>query len=255
MSRATLAPFALCAALVLFVLPFAGAAFADSYAVKDGQLTRIGSDGSEKPGESEAHEIEGLNPGAAVRFWALIGEDEKPADGKGTGVRFFGADGRALAFLPLESVYEFQNAIFSPDGGRLIAAIGSGVRNDVEFIVRDFPSMKERVSFGGLKWQIEWLDARRLVFTRIGDDIREGGFSPGLGYGLALSAVVYDAVSGETIVLKEATATRNYMFSLVNTETNVIQLTEQFVESERDWGDEEKIGEREITVPIPDGGE
>ena len=93
----------------------------------------------------------------------------------------------------------------------------------------------------------------RFVFTRI-DDIREGVPPSDLPYGLKLSAVLYDSAIEEAIPLKESTDTKNFSFDSVSEDGEHIALTETSVQSSKDWGEEEKIKEREIKVPMPAAG-
>ena len=66
--------------------------------------------------------------------------------------------------------------------------------------------------------------------------------------------MLYDTVEDELIVIKEASATKNYLLAGFDHETGTLELHEVFVEDEKDWADGEKIEDREITVPIPAAG-
>ena len=61
--------------------------------------------------------------------------------------------------------------------------------------------------------------------------------------------VMHDAAASRTTVLKEATDTKNYWLSSVR--DGAVTVWEDSVKSEKDWGDEDKIEGREITVEIP----
>ena len=114
--------------------------------------------------------------------------------------------------------------------------------------------MEKKAEFSGMLGQIEWLeDGMRFVFTRI-DDIREGGAEPGVSIGWKLSAILYDSAIEEAIPLKESTDTKNFSFDSVSEDGEHIALTETSVQSSKDWGEEEKIKEREIKVPMPAAG-
>ncbi len=71
---------------------------------------------------------------------------------------------------------------------------------------------------------------------------------------LRLSAVMYDTVAEELIVLKEATATKNYWYGGLADDGGSLVIQEDSVKSEKDWGDEEKITTREIKIEIPAAG-
>jgi hypothetical protein len=189
-----------------------------------------------------------------IRFWSLVGPNssETVRDSE-TGVWFFSGAGVSLTFVPLESVNEFQTITFSPNGEYFILGRGSGVRPDLAYEV--YGDGTEKIAdFSGIRDNIQWLDNVRFVLTRIEDSIREGGRYANLAYGLKLSVVLYDTVSKETTVLKEATDTHNYLISEVAGDGNSLEVTEQSVKSPADWGDFDKINERQIEVPIPAAG-
>jgi hypothetical protein len=172
---------------------------------------------------------------------------------KETGVWFFGAEGDFMTFIPLESEHEYQGLLWSPAGDRLILVRGSGMRPDVFFELYA-EGMEKKAEFPGMRGEIQWLeDGMRFAFTRIDDtrDTEDGVFS---AYALKLSAILYDSAVGETIVLKEAAGTQNFRFGGISDDGEKISITEEYVKSPKDWGDGEKIKEREIEVPIPAAG-
>jgi len=71
---------------------------------------------------------------------------------------------------------------------------------------------------------------------------------------LRLSAVMYDTVAEEVVVLKEATATKNYWYGGLSGDGDSFVIQEDSVKSEKDWGDEEKITTREIKIEVPAAG-
>ncbi|HOO87466.1 MAG TPA: hypothetical protein PK442_07170, partial [Synergistales bacterium] len=86
------------------------------------------------------------------------------------------------------------------------------------------------------------------------DDVREtenGTFSMAA---LRLSAVMYDTVAEELVVLKEATTMKNYWYGGLSDDGGSFVIQEDSVKSEKDWGDKEKITTREIKVEIPAAG-
>jgi hypothetical protein len=114
-------------------------------------------------------------------------------------------------------------------------------------------TMEKKTEIPGMRGTASWIDAGRFVVTRI-DDVREtesGIFST---YALRLSAVMYDTAAEETVVLKEATATQNFWCRELTDDGASITVWEDYVESEKDWGDDEKINTREIKVEIPPAG-
>jgi hypothetical protein len=237
----------------LMVLCRSGETFASSYVVKGGAIFQVEANGSENKLENaKAVEVEEKTEENAIRFWSVLGKDISDLiEKEETGIYFFDKKGRNIAILPLESAYECQGLVFSPTGNRLAVMKGSGVRQDIEIVLYDAPEMKELESFGSIKDQFAWLDARRCVFTSIGEEIRDGSFA-NLGYGLRLSVVLYDAAARKATILREATDTQNFMLSAVCFETFEVEIIENSVKSDEDWRDEAKIKKKKISVPIPD---
>jgi hypothetical protein len=188
-----------------------------------------------------------------LRYWAAFGPDASKAVSENeTGVWFFSGSGEALTFLPLESEYECQGIIFSSDGERFLLESGSGMRPDMTYILYKLPAMEKSAEIAGLRENAVWIDPMRFVMTRI-DDIRDGSFA-NLGYGLRVSVVMYDSAASETVILKEATDTRNYWLMEVIEDGGALSVIEESVKSQDDWGDEGKTEEREIRVEIPAAG-
>ena len=188
-----------------------------------------------------------------IEYWAVMGPDASDAVTEAeTGVWFFGHEGEFAHFIPLESAYEYVDIAWSPAGDRLVLVTGSGIRPDVLFNLYTLPGPEKKAEFPGLRDGLWWLeDGMRLAFTRI-DGVRDKGGFDNLGYGLKLSAVLYDSAVGEETVLKEATDTQSFLFRAIGDED--IEIAEEYVESPEDWGDDEKIKEREIKVPVPAAG-
>ena len=203
--------------------------------------------------EAEVHDVPPEIDGR-VRFWSAVGADESsPVAENETGVLFFAEDGAPLAFLPLESAEECQDIMFSPDGSFFLLVSGSGIRADMTYILYETETMEGKIEIPGARESAAWIDAGRFVMTRI-DDVREtesGTFSMAA---LRLSAVLYDTVAEELVVLKEATATKNYWFGGVADGGASLVLREDSVTSEKDWGDEEKITTREMKMEVPPAG-
>ncbi len=220
----------------------------DAFALIEGRVQKDGT-----PLDCEVYDIpSGLDNGIAS--WAVIGTGTSDAvTEKETGVWFFGSEGEFMTFIPLDSENEYQDLLWSPAGDRLILVRGGDARPDMFFDVYA-EGMEKQTEFTGLRGEIGWLeDGMRIVFTRI-DGIREKGSFPGLSYGLQLSVVLYDSAVEETIPLKEASGTKNFSFTSVSEDGEQIAIQETSVRSPKDWADEEKIKEREITVPVPAAG-
>ncbi|MDR1020592.1 MAG: AmmeMemoRadiSam system protein B [Synergistaceae bacterium] len=214
----------------------------DAYTLSDGGAVFLGGRPVSDMAVSEAD-------AGKVRNWVVLSEN-KDAGADATGVFFFGEDGRCVGFLPLENENECQGILFRPDGEFFVLVTGSGVRMDMFFNVYRLDGMEKTAEFAGLRDTLVLLGPSRFMFTRI-DGIREGGSFPGLGYGLRLSAVIYDTSFLNEIVLKEATDKQNFRTGEVSEDESSVTVTEEFVGSEKDWRDEGKIKTREIRVGIP----
>jgi hypothetical protein len=225
-----------------------------AYALKDGHVYKNG-----KELDCEVYEApEELANG--IKAWAVIGAETSDAVTEAdTGVWFFGEE--ADFFIPLESEYEFQGLLASPAGDRLILATGSEMREDVFFSLyvlhakgKENMAAKE-AEFSGARGEIAWFgEGMRFAFTRIDDTREETGELANAPYWLRLSAVLYDSAVNETTVLKESTDTQNFRFSYLSEDDGNIALSEEYVESPKDWADEDKVKTREITVPVPPAG-
>ncbi|MDR2779990.1 MAG: hypothetical protein LBB28_02575 [Synergistaceae bacterium] len=242
--------FLLAAALLAVASPaFAGegpeyAPGISAYSLKDGSVymgeTKLDCEVFSVPAET-----------GDIRYWSAFGTSASDAVPEAeTGVRFFASDGTCLTFVPLDSEYEAQTVTFSPNGKRFVLATGSGARPDVFFNVYG-EDAKKIAEFPGIRGDLQWAGPAHFVFTRIGDDIREGGSFANLAYGLRLSVAMFDAESGKEIVLKPATDTRNYSLASVAADGKSVTIIEDAVESETDWGDEDKIKQSIIEAEIP----
>ena len=189
-----------------------------------------------------------------LAYWAVIGPDVSDSiHEEETGIWFFGVEGGgALGFIPLDSVFEYPEVIWSPAQDRL-AIIRGGTRPDL-FLEIYSEGMEKTAEFSCLRGSAMWLsDGMRLVFTRI-DDIREEGLYPGRSYGFRFSVVLYDSALDESFVLKEATDTKNFVVYDVSADDDEIVITEISVKSQKDWKNEDRIKERELRIPAPAAG-
>lgn len=220
------------------------------FALEGGRVVRAGA-----ALECEVHRIpDGIDNGIA--FWSVVGTRTSEAVQKEeTGIFFFDAGGKCVAFIPLEYEDEYQGLVWSPDGGRLVLVSGSAVRLDVFFTLFTAASkgMEKGPEFSGLRGELAWLDPHRFVLTRI-DDMRDTGSSFFHVTALRLSAVLYDAAAEAETVLMGADDTRSYTFLSLTDDGKGIRITELSVPSPKDWDDLEKITERELTLEVPAAG-
>jgi hypothetical protein len=210
--------------------------------------------------EREVNEVPSEIEGP-VRYWVELGPraSDEAQDIESqyflAGVYFFDSDGACLSYVPIASEGGgCQDVVFSPDGRRFVLVIGSGIRQDMFFKVYG-EGMKMMGIFTGVRDQLVWIDETRFVMTRIDDEDRDGRAVDitSLSY-TRLSVVMYDMATRDVTVLKEATDTQNFWFVALSEDGNAVMVKEDFVKSEADWDDEEKIETREIRVEIPGAG-
>jgi len=225
---------------VVSALKKAGARGPDSaFSLKDGKVYKYN-----REIDGVVWELAQKTKGSA-RFWSVLDPESAPK------VYFFSSEGAYLKFVPVEYESDVQDVIMSPGGGAFVLVGGSGMRPDVFFNVYSWEGAEKKAELRGMRGELEWFDEGRFAYTRIETGgVREGSFL-NLAYGLRLSAAVYDVATKKETVLKEATETQNFYFSGLTDDGKNIQLTEEYVESPKDWGDEEKTKERKIKVPIP----
>ena len=65
------------------------------------------------------------------------------------------------------------------------------------------------------------------------------------------SIQLYDCETGKTTLIREATATKNYALNGYDRAKCALDITESFVKNAKDWEDEDKINDKELSVPVP----
>ena len=189
-----------------------------------------------------------------IYYWAVT--DTEVIEGlpaADLGVRFFDKDGAEIFFIPLEVSADCQDVIFSPDGQWLLLMGGSPMRSDKVFALYKFLDPNRNGEFDSFAGAFVWIDPIRFVYTRI-DDTRDLGTADGSGYGLKLSVVLFDTATYDSTVLKEADETHNYYVDGLIKNESAVNVTEESVATEKDWGSEDKLQSREIRVEIPAAG-
>lgn len=217
-----------------------------AFALKDGRVYKGG-----KALDGDVNEVP-AEIGGSIRYWSALDADENEALSEvESGVWFFAASGEALTFAPLESASSAcQEVIFSPDGGMFVIAWGSSVRPDLFFEVYG-QGTKKLTDLAGTRGGLAWVDPVRFVMTRI-DDARADADDAVVG--LRVSVVLVDVAAGETVVLKEATATQNFWLETVVEDGKAVTVREDSVKAEQDWADEDKITSQNLRVEIPAAG-
>lgn len=214
------------------------AAFA-KYAIKEGKVYN----GTEEVACELREAPSGLD--MAIAYWTTT-------DGA---VLFFAKDGAIIADISDEDLGlgGLVDIAWSMDGSRLVLVDASGVRNFyVNAYIYGKGMKREKGDITTLREDgFFWIDGTRLVFTQVGA-LREGGAFP--MNDVKLSVALYDAATGETTLLKEASDKHNFVFSSVSDDGEEITITEFSVTAPDDWADEEKTKTRDITIPVPAAG-
>jgi hypothetical protein len=191
--------------------------------------------------------------GGEIRYWSVVDPTVSDwVDEEETGVWFFSSKGVALRHVPLESADECQGVFFSPVGSSFLIQKGSGMNPDVTFDA--YGEAPEKITeFSGILNEFAWVDSTRFVLTRIDGTRENPNYEKrgGRAFGLRTSIVMFDTAAKETVVCKEASATQNFWFTKVIEGGKALEGWEQYVESENDWGDEEKELTRDIRIEVP----
>lgn len=241
----------LLALLALCLAPALAPAAEGDYLLKVGKVYRVDG-GRERPLEDT--EPQRADTGAGPWAWVLVDPGESPEmEGSEGGVWFFrGKEERPAGFLPIEEEAGSCRLTFSPSGDKLLIAWGMEPIKHLSlyFIDKDKGFVK-KASFAS-QGPPFWVDPHRFAFTSV---------EPGKGARARdrfdlwwSSAKVYDSATGETAAVREASATRNYSVSGYDPEAGALTIWESSVKDEKDWGDDERTEEGEITVPVPAAG-
>jgi hypothetical protein len=182
--------------------------------------------------------------GGPFRYYLVLPVDD------GARLYFFGSNEQFLASIPLLSEEEFQGLYFNSDGSRFLLASGAPGRTDVIFKLYETDKMELKMEVAGFKDNVQWLDKSRIVLTRF-DGYRGDENAPVPDLRPKLSAVILEAAPLRTVILKEATATQNYLFDSVTPDGVEINLTEKAVSNAVDWVFEDKVSSKDIRVKIP----
>ena len=219
----------------------------ENYILKEGRVYRVEAGKEtlledEEPGRS--------NTDKGLYSWILVGPElrEDMKDSK-SGIYFFlGEDEEPAGFLPFEGA-AFCNLAFSPDGEKFLLSYGPDVEQELSLYV--FDGFVKKASFKAW-WPCAWVDPYRFVFTQ--EETSKGARGKGVQYEGWLSVVLYDLAMEELFVLSEATETQDYILVGVNHEEGLLEVLERSVKKVKDWDDEQKVEDKDMTVPIPAAG-
>ena len=243
----------LSAALLVFIIcagvaPHEARAAAGEYALKGDQVYRTVK-GRMKLLEDVSIEKADTNAGP----WAWFLADPEVPGLKGTklGLRFFrGKEGKPAGFLPMEEgAASFCRVTFSPSGDKLLVSWGGlPVKHLFLYFIDKNKGFAEKASFETAEPPF-WIDNDRFAFSTVDSDKGprvEGKFD------LWWSSIkLYDCETGKTTVVRKATATKNYALSGCDREAGALDITESSVKNAKDWEDEDKIDDKELSVPVP----
>ena len=246
--RKSVCGVALCVLCTVFL--FGSAAFADqeTYTLEGDMIYRIDKGGErtllkeEQPGRSATD--------SGVFSWILVDPELSDAmAGSESGIYFFDESGMFWDFLPLEGA-AYCDVSFSPDGERFLISRGTDVSQTL--FLYTFADMKRQVVLDIVAPAV-WMDFARFVFTL--DDGEKGRRGDALDQQKGwLSVMVYDTLMEEVFPVAEATETTDYMLLGIDFESGNLEIGERSVEDVEDWNHEEKILDRNISVPMPAAG-
>ena len=245
---AALLACALCAGGAL--VPESAWAGEGDYVLKDGKVYRV--DGGKETLLEDA-EPERANTDKGLFSWILVDPDFEGMEGSEGGICFFlGEDEKPAGFLPIKEDAGASMLDFSPSGEKLLISHGIEAKQDLRYYVVDaakksFVKEKSFTSMG----PFAWIDAHRFIFLAVDEG---KGLRSGTEDTWWTSPSLYDSVEDHLTVIKEAEATKNYVIAASDFEEGTLVIIEYSVKDEKDWADEDKVEEKELTVPIPAAG-
>ena len=190
---------------------------------------------------------------AGAWAWVLIDPElSEEMKGSESGVYFFrGEKDEPASFLPMKNAGACSME-FSPSGKKLLICCGDEARQDLGYYVLDEAgkSWVRKASFVSAGHAF-WVDPHRFVFTAI--DTKKGTRSKA-GDDWWCSPSLYDTLENELTVILKATSTKDYFIVGCDDEGGTLDINESSVKNPKDWGNENKIKYKELTVPIPAAG-
>ena len=195
--------------------------------------------------------IERADTDAGPWAWFLADPEAPGLKGTKLGLRFFrGKEGKPAGFLPMEEgAASFCIVTFAPSGDKLLVSWGGlPVKHLSLFLIDKNKGFLEKASFETAEPPF-WIDNNRFAFSTVDSD--KGPRVEGMFDLWWCSVKLYDCKTGKTTVIREATATKNYALNGYNRETGALDITESVVKNAKDWEDEDKIDDKELSVPVP----
>ena len=237
-------------ALVLLICSASAWGTVGDYIIRDDRVYRIA--GGRQTLVEDAS-FDSAKTDAGLWSWLLVDPDLSDGmKGAETGVYFFrGKEYAPVFFLPMEHAGACMME-FSPSGEKLLICHGEEVRQDLGYYVLEeaaqgFVKKGSFVSAG----HAFWVDPHRFVFTAI--DTKKGPRTKA-GDDWWCSPSLYDTLEKELTVIIKATLTKNYFIGGYDDEGGTLDINKSSVKNPKDWGNENKIKYKELTVPIPAAG-
>ena len=231
----------------------AGAAHAavGDYILKGGKAFRVDG-GKETP--LKDCEVQMADTEAGPWAWILIdpAQSDEMKGSKG-GIYFFrGKENAPAGFLPVKEEAVSCRVTFSPSGEKLLVSWGMEyIRHLSLYFIDKGKGFVRKASFDAAGPPL-WVDPHRFVLNAV--NIGKGPRVKGRFDVWWSSVVLYDSVENERIVLKEATATEDYTVNGCDTEKGMLDVLENSVKDVKDWGDDAKVKDTELKLPIPAAG-
>ena len=240
-------------AVLLACVLYAGMAHAaeGDYILKDGKAYRL-TGGKEIP--LKDCEVQRAETESGPWAWILVdpAQFEEMKGSKG-GIYFFrGKENTSAGFLPIKEEAASCRLAFSPSGEKLLVSWGMEyIRHLSLYCLDKGKGFVKKASFE-VAGPPFWVDPHRFVFNAI--NIDKGARVKGRFDLWWSSVVLYDSVENERIVIKEATATRDYTVNGCDTKTGTLDVLESSVKQVKDWGDDTKVKDTELKIPVPPAG-
>ena len=221
------------------------------YVLKDGKAFRVDG-GTETP--LKDCEPQTASTDAGLWSWIVVdpGQSEE-MKGSESGIYFFRGEGKKPAgFLPIKEEASSCRLYFSPSGEKLLVSWGMEYIQHLSlYFIDKSKGFISKAPFETAGPPV-WIDHHRFVFNSIdtgkGVRVRDR-------FDLWWSSVaLYDSVENEKIVLKEATTTRDYTVSGYDEAKDELEIWESSVMDAKDWGDENKVKDTKLKLPIPAAG-
>ncbi|MCR5815182.1 MAG: hypothetical protein K6G15_11935 [Desulfovibrio sp.] len=221
------------------------------YLLKGGKAYRL-TGGKEMP--LKDCDVQSADTDAGLWSWILVdpAQSEAMKNSEG-GVYFFqGKDKKPAGFLPIKEEAASCRLYFSPSGEKFLLSWGMEYIQHLSLYVIDKNKGFVKKAEFNVMGPAFWIDPHRFAFNSI--NVKKGARAKDKFDLWWTSAALYDSAVDELIILKEATATKDYTISGYDEANASFAIMESSVKDTKDWGDEEKITDTEISVPTPAAG-